>query len=174
MNNIALVNIIRFIVLILVQVLILKNIDLGTYAYYFKVLIYPLALLMLPLRLPAWVTLLLAFATGLVVDMFYDSAGMHAGACVAMMFFRPLFVNILEPRGGYDNNPSPNRTKLGTPWFLQYIACCLTVFVVVYSLFDTFLFEKIDVALLKAVLTYIVSLPVILLPVFIFNLGGKS
>jgi len=174
MNNIALVNIVRFIVLILVQVLILKNIELGSYAYYFKVWMYPLTLLMLPLRLPAWVTLLIAFATGLVVDMFYDSAGMHAGACVAMMFVRPLFVDILEPRGGYDNNPLPNRAKLGTSWFLQYIAYCLAIFVVFYSLYETFLFEKINMALLKAVLTYVVSLPVILLPVFIFNIGKNS
>ena len=171
--NPTVIHLIRFVALILVQVLILKNINLGSYEYYFKIWMYPLALLMLPLRLPAGITLTIAFVAGIVVDMFYNTAGMHAGACVAMMFFRPLFVNILEPRGGYDNNPLPNRTKLGTPWFLQYVAFCLAVFVVVFSLFETFLFEKIDVALLKALLTYIASFPVILLPVFIFNLGGK-
>lgn len=171
--NPAVIHILRFAALILVQVLILKNIDLGSYAYYFKVWIYPLALLMLPLRLPAGITLTLAFVIGIVVDTFYDSAGMHAGACVAMMFFRPLFVNILEPRGGYDNNPLPNRTKLGTPWFLQYVAFCLAIFVIVYSLYETFLFEKMNVAFIKAVFTYLVSFPVIILPVFIFNLGRK-
>jgi len=167
--NPTVIHILRFAALITVQVLILKNIDLGSYGYYFKIWMYPLALLMLPLRLPAGITLTIAFVTGIVVDMFYNSAGMHAGACVAMMFFRPLFVNILEPRGGYDNNPLPNRIKLGTPWFLQYVAYCLAIFVIVYSLYETFLFEKINVALLKAVLTYIASFPVILLPVFIFG-----
>ena len=171
--NPTVIHIIRFAALILVQVLILKNVDLGSYAYYFKIWMYPLALLMLPLRLPAGITLPVAFATGLVVDMFYDTNGLHAGACVAMMFFRPLFVNIIEPRGGYDNNPLPNRTKLGTPWFLQYVALCLAIFVVVYSLYETFLFEKINVAFIKAIFTYLVSLPVIILPVFIFNFGGK-
>ena len=171
--NPTVIHLIRFTALILVQVLILKNIDLGSYAYYFKIWMYPLALLMLPLRLPAGITLTIAFVTGIIVDMFYNSAGMHAGACVAMMFFRPLFVNILEPRGGYDNNPLPNRTKLGTPWFLQYVAFCLAIFVVVYSLYETFLFEKINVAFIKAIFTYIVSFPVIILPVFIFNFGRK-
>ena len=171
--NPTVIHLIRFTALILVQVLILKNIELGNYAYYFKVWMYPLALLLLPLRLPAGITLTVAFVTGIIVDVFYNSAGMHAGACVAMMFFRPLFVNILEPRGGYDNNPLPNRTKLGTPWFLQYVALCFAIFVVVYSLYETFLFEKINVAFIKAVFTYLASLPVILLPVFIFNLGRK-
>ena len=171
--NPTVIHLIRFTALILMQVLILKNIDLGSYAYYFKIWIYPLALLMLPLRLPAGIILTLAFATGIIVDMFYNSAGMHAGACVAMMFFRPLFINILEPRGGYDNNPLPSRIKLGTPWLLKYTAFCLAVFVVVYSLNETFLFEKINMALIKAVFTYLVSFPVIILPVFIFNMGGK-
>lgn len=169
MNSTVLVNIIRFIILVLIQVMLLRSIDFGEYGYYLKIFIYPLALLMLPLKMQTWATLLIAFFTGLTVDMFYDSAGMHAGACVAMMFARPLIINLLEPRGGYENNPLPNKDKLGTSWFIQYIACCFVIFMVIFFIYETFLFENLGKAIIKALLSYAASLPIIFILIFIFN-----
>jgi len=169
MNSTILVNVIRFAVLIIVQALILRALNFGEYSYYFKLFIYPLALLMLPLKMPTWITLLIAFFTGLTIDMFYNSAGMHSGACVAMMFFRPVVMNILEPRGGYENNPLPNKDRLGNSWFVQYIAYSLIIFMLIFFLYETFLFENFGKGIIKALLSYAASLPVILLLVFIFN-----
>jgi len=169
MNSTALANIIRFVVLVFVQVLLLRDVEFGEYGYYLKIFIYPLALLMLPLKMPTWATLIIAFVTGLAVDMFYNTAGMHAGACVAMMFIRPLFINLLEPRGGYENNPLPVKDKLGTSWFIQYVAYCLAVFMLVFFIYETFLFEDFGKAVIKALLSYAASLPVIFILIFIFN-----
>lgn len=169
MNSTILVNVIRFVVLIAVQALVLRTFNFGEYSYYLKLFIYPLALLMLPLKMPTWATMLIGFFTGLTIDMFYNSAGMHAGACVAMMFFRPVVMNMLEPRGGYENNPLPNKEKLGNSWFVQYMAYCLIVFMLIFFLFETFLFENIGKGIIKALLSYIASLPIIMILVFIFN-----
>ena len=170
MNSSVLIsNVIRFFVLILAQVLILKNIDFGTYSPYFKVFVYPLFILMLPIRLPTWGAMLIALLLGLMVDMFYDSAGLHAGACVAAAFARPLAFRMFEPRGGYDINQNPNKNDLGASWFLQYTAVLLAVFVITFFLYETFLFKDFGLALVKAILSYVISFPVILVLVYIFN-----
>ncbi len=168
-SSVLIANIIRFFALVLIQVLILKNVDFGTYAPYFKVFLYPLFIFMLPLKLPTWASMLVALVFGLTIDMFYDSAGLHAGTCVAVAFARPMAMKLFEPRGGYDINQNPNKNDLGPVWFIQYAAVLMLVFVVTYFIFETFLFEKLGLAFIKAVLSYIVSFPVVLLFVYIFN-----
>ena len=46
-------------------------------------------LLFLPLATPIVVQLLLAFAMGLMMDVFYDTGGLHAAAAVLLGFLRP-------------------------------------------------------------------------------------
>ena len=42
-------------------------------------------------------------------------------------------------------------------------------FMVIFFVYETFLFENIGKAVLKALLSYVVSLPVIFILIFIFN-----
>ena len=72
-------NIFRFILLILFQVLILDHVELGGYLNPF---LYVMFILMLPFETPDWLVLLLGFITGLTLDMFTDTIGMHTASCV--------------------------------------------------------------------------------------------
>jgi rod shape-determining protein MreD len=65
-NNII-TSILRFVVLILVQVLILNNIHLGGYINPY---LYVLFILLLPIETPKWAVLILAFFLGLGVDIY--------------------------------------------------------------------------------------------------------
>ena len=89
----------RFIILIAVQVLVLNHVEISGYINPF---LYVLFILMLPIRIPRLFLLVIAFATGLCVDLFSNTAGMHAAACVLMAYFRPGWLKIIAPRDGYD------------------------------------------------------------------------
>ena len=66
-------NIIRFVVLVLIQVVVLNNVQLSGYINPF---LYVLFIVLLPLEVPRWLSLLLAFVLGLAVDIFTDTVGM--------------------------------------------------------------------------------------------------
>ncbi|WP_375239577.1 rod shape-determining protein MreD [Aurantibacter sp.] len=87
MNKVISQNIIRFIVLVLVQVGILNHINfLGDINPY----LYVLFIILFPLRNNRLAFLIIVFFLGLSIDMFSDTGGIHAGASVFLAYIRPL------------------------------------------------------------------------------------
>lgn len=107
----------RFIFLILLQVLIVQNIDIGGMV---NPQIYVLFILALPFETPLGLLLLLSFLAGISVDLFTDTAGLHASACVFMAFLRPYLLKRIAPRDGYEFGVKPSLQQLGFSWYLSY------------------------------------------------------
>lgn len=114
----VLANILRFVLLLLLQVLVLDHLDVahGLMMPY----LYVLALLMLPFELPGWAGLLIGAATGLVVDLFSSTPGMHMSACVVMMYARIHLLALIAPREGYEYGLSATVPSMGFTWYLTY------------------------------------------------------
>ncbi len=110
-------NIARFIVFMLIQVLILKHIDLSRFINPFLYIIF---LLMLPIRMDKSLFLFIAFATGLTIDMFYNTMGYNAAACVFMAYCRPRVLRFYAPKGEYDTSAKPTIQSMGLSWILSY------------------------------------------------------
>ncbi|MFT4780595.1 MAG: rod shape-determining protein MreD [Psychroserpens sp.] len=86
MNSVNINSIIRFVVLILAQVLVFNNINfLGNINPY----PYLLFILLFPINNNRTLFIFLSFMLGLFVDLFSDSGGIHAAACVTIAFIRP-------------------------------------------------------------------------------------
>jgi rod shape-determining protein MreD len=120
MVNDVIKHIVRFIFLILLQGLVLQDIELGSMAAYLNPYLYILFLLMLPLNLPNWSLLLIGFFTGLIMDSFTDTQGMHASACVLLAFCRPYVLKLIAPRDGYEFGTSPTLQQMGLLWYFYY------------------------------------------------------
>jgi hypothetical protein len=65
---------------------------------YINPYLYILALLLLPAQTPRWLQYLIAFGTGLIIDIFLRSYGVQAFACVLMLFVRPLVETLVSGR----------------------------------------------------------------------------
>jgi len=117
MTKLLLENILRFLLLILAQVFIFKNIGYYNLAAPFP---YIMALLLLPVRIPKTLLFLLAFLTGITVDMFYDTLGMHAAACVTLAWVRVIFLNLTLQDDDHDSFASPGIGQMSFRWFLIY------------------------------------------------------
>ncbi|MCZ8216773.1 MAG: Rod shape-determining protein MreD [Cyclobacteriaceae bacterium] len=64
--------------------------------------------------------MVIAFAMGLGVDIFYDSVGLHAMSSVFMVYLRGYWLNRITPQGGYDRNSLPTLAMNGVQWFIVY------------------------------------------------------
>jgi len=89
MNNAVSINIARFITLILAQVLVFNNIN---FLGYINPYIYILFIMLFPIKNNRLLFLSLSFLLGLTVDLFSDSGGVHAAACVTIAYIRPVLL----------------------------------------------------------------------------------
>lgn len=161
---------IRFILILLVQVLILKRIDLSYQNFnYIHIFIYPLFLLMLPFNFSKFLYLILAFVMGISVDIFYHSLGVHAFAAVFMAFLRPQVLRIIEPREGYNKDSTPSLSGLGFAWVFIYSTLLLFVHHIVYFSMEVFSPQYPIEIILRTIFSFIVSLTLIMLVHFIFR-----
>jgi len=88
-NNKILLNIARFILLLLLQVLVLSHIN---FLGYINPYLYILFIIIFPLDGNKSLLIFLSFLLGLSVDIFSDSGGVHAAACVCIAYIRPLLL----------------------------------------------------------------------------------
>ncbi|MDX1406624.1 MAG: hypothetical protein R3330_00785 [Saprospiraceae bacterium] len=163
-------HIIRFGIIILLQGLILRRVALGgTQFNYISILFYPILLALLPIKTPRAALLLIGFVLGITIDLFYDSLGVHASACVFTAFMRPWILQILEPRGGYAVNVNPTMRDFGVAWFMQYAGSLLLLHLAFYFCVEVFTFVYVGQILLKTISSFIVSFIAILIFMFLFN-----
>ena len=78
-----------FLLYLTLQILLARNIVLFDYGFCF---LYIACILLLPNETSLTWLLIIAFLTGVVVDTFYNTLGMHAAATVLMAYVRPLVV----------------------------------------------------------------------------------
>ena len=158
-------QLLRFVVLILLQVLVLNNLQLpGVFNPY----IYPLFLLLLPLRMPLWLLLLIGFLSGLTMDMFANTMGMHAAASVLLCFMRPQVLKLIEPSGGYELTDKPTLSHMGFRWFATYASILVVIHHLFFFFLETLEFGQVGFMLLKIILSTALSLLLILLIEFFF------
>ena len=152
----VLANIQRFILLLLLQVLVLDHLDVAN--GYVVPYLYVLFLLMLPIELPAWAQLTIGAITGLTLDFFSSTPGMHMSACVLMMFVRINLLHLLAPREGYEFGSRATLPRMGFAWYLTYAGILISVhhlwlFLVEVHRFDGF-FSTLFRAFCSAVFTF--------------------
>ena len=86
MNSALLVNISRFIVLLALQIIIFNNMNFFGYISPFP---YILFIILYPVNGNKTALVVASFLLGLVMDMFNNSGGAHATACLVLAYFRP-------------------------------------------------------------------------------------
>lgn len=173
MNSAIIQNITRFILFALVQVLVLKRIPLSWESFNFvSFFIYPLFIFLLPLRTPHALVIVLAFVMGITMDIFYDSPGVHGATSVFSAFIRSYVISFLEPREGYKSNDSPTKHHLGFIWFMIYCSVMLFIHLLFYFSVEAFTFYYFVEIWLRTISSFIFSLLIILIYVFLFNPKG--
>jgi len=91
MNRRIVIPLIQFVLLALAQIIVFNNINLLGYINPYP---YILFLLLFPFNANRSLLLIVAFVSGLVMDVFGDSGGIHAAACLTLAYLRPVGLRI--------------------------------------------------------------------------------
>lgn len=166
MSSAIIINIIRFILLAAAQVFVLNKVQFSGYVNPY---VYVLFILLLPINTPRWLLLTLAFAMGLTIDYFTGVIGMHAAASVFMAFCRPGVINMFGKRDEFEAEAEPSLTTFGITLFLTYAG----IMVLLHHLFlfytEIFRFDEFLRTLVRALISSVSSLVVIMIIQFIFT-----
>jgi cell shape-determining protein MreD len=147
-------------------VLVIKNIELGRFINPF---IYVLFIIVLPFETPKWLLLLSAFVLGITIDMFYNTAGMHAAAAVFMAYMRPGVLKLFSPRDGYEFGTQPTIQYLGVPWFLSYSGILILFHHLVLFYIEAFRFSEFFSTFFRVIISSIFTLLLVVVSQYLFQ-----
>jgi hypothetical protein len=161
----------RFIVLMVLQVVILNNIQFGGLINPF---LYIMFIMILPVHMSRLLLLVISFITGITLDMFSNTMGMHAAACVFMAYIRPGTLKLLAPRDGYEAESSPTARELGYTWFMTYAAILTFAHHFVLFYIEVFRFSEFFSTLLRVILSTVGTWLIIMISQYLFSKPAKG
>ena len=153
-------NIVRFILVILFQVMVMDNIMLNGFMVPY---IYLLFILLMPFETPPWALLLTGFMLGLGIDLFENTLGIHTSATVLAAFTRPYLLKLLAPRDGYESDTFPRIHYYGFTWFLKYAAIIVVIHHLLLFYLEVFQLKDFLSTFLRVILSSILSVSTIVL-----------
>lgn len=163
-------NIIRGVVILLLQILIFSRVDWDSGVLsHMHIIVSPIIILLLPIRWTKPLVIFIAFILGLILDVFYDTPGLHAGAGVMMAYFRGILFRILEPFEGYGVDDAPTIEKHGLQWFLIYMSSALFVYMLAFFSLEYFSHLYIVDILMNTIFSFIGSFITIMLYMLLFS-----
>ncbi len=103
---------------LLLQIILIRNFVLFDVAFCF---VYVACILLLPDDIaPVWV-IMISFLIGLLVDIFYNTAGIHAASSVAIGYLRPYIIKFLFPGRSAENEVVVSLGEMGAERFVRYV-----------------------------------------------------
>lgn len=159
------VQIANFLIYVALQALIVRNMVLFDIAFAY---IYVAFLLLLPFGTGKLTQLFLGFATGLAVDVFYDSLGINAAASVFMMYIRPYWLNMVASREMEDNVYNPGLRNIGFEAFIAYIFPLIFIHHSTLFFLDAGGFHMFFYVLLKIILSTLMTGSLIIVLQYLF------
>ena len=164
------INLFRFFLLLMAQVLIFSNIHFSTYGV--NPYVFPLFILLLPFETPRWMLMLIGMGAGLALDVFLGSMGMHAAACLLIGYLRPFLINVITPKGS-EFEISPNVHAQGVAWFIIYLGISMFAYLTFYLFIESATFYNFFIQQLRIVSSTIVSVGLMLIFLFLFSSRKK-
>ena len=156
-------NIVRFIALVFLQIFVVNQMNLGFLNPYISIVIYISFLFTFPVNISKYILLIVALFLGLSIDMFQNTGGIHASACVFLAFVRPFLLIRLQSDSPIDEI---QELSVYTEDLQKYIVYCMLLaffFFMWLFLLEEFNFGRIPLIFLKAILSSVVSTALIIL-----------
>jgi rod shape-determining protein MreD len=163
-NSALLFNIARFILLLAAQVVVFNNINLFGYINPFP---YVLFIILYPVNSNKTGLLVASFFLGLLVDMFCNSGGVHAAACLVLAFLRPYIFKF-----SFGLSYEYQTVKLNdvlTPQRFSFILVAVVLHHFILFLLETFQVSFILEILLKTILSSIFTIVICIIIIYLIK-----
>lgn len=157
-------NTFRFVFLILLQVLVLNNIN---FLGYINPHLYVLFLILYPFNGNQTLFLLLSFFLGLGIDIFEDSGGINAAACLLAAYIRPVLLRFSFGISYDYQTIKFSNTPLGSRF--SYVVILVVVHHFILFLLEVFNFAHLLLLLKKTLFSGIFTTVLVFISLFLFN-----
>ena len=144
----------RFALLMAIQLLVLNYVYLGGYV---MPMLYVLFVLMLPTGMKRIPLLLIAFGTGLLMDVMSNALGFHALACTVIAMLRIWFADRILTRGEPVTIQTPSVYSVTPQYFISYLMLMLAAYYLVFFAAEIFGFRGFGGVLLATICSTIVT-----------------
>ena len=164
----------QFLFVMIFQIVILNDMAINSSISFLGIpsfipLLYPVLILLLPIRSDFFVTIGYAAVIGFILDLFSSTPGLHASALVLLAYLRPrllrLFFQQDEKKLGWAR---PTMYRLGFMPFLFYIAIGIAIHHLFYFTLQIWSWSNILIILYKTIVSGLLSVLLILIGQFIF------
>ena len=170
-NQHILGTIFSFILYLLLQVTVVRNMVLFDTAFCY---VYVAFIILLPFETRPVLLMVVAFFCGFLVDIFYDSLGMHAAACVLIAFIRPYWTKTVPPRGGYEIGMRPTIKIMGFSWFLTFTLPLILIHHLVLFFVEIGGFHLFWFTLIKVISSTILTFLVVVILQYLFYRSNRG
>ena len=154
------INVFRFIFLVFLQLFVLNNIQFSGFVNPYM---YIMFIMLLPFEIAGWLMLILAFFTGLVIDVASTTFGYHTIATVFMAYLRTHLLRYIAPHDGYEQGMSPTISSLGLTWSIKYVSILTLTHHILLFLIESFRFSDFLFASLRALASSILTVLLIII-----------
>lgn len=144
----------RFVLLMLLQLLVFNNIYLGGYI---NPCLYVLFIAMLPTDTGRIPMMLIAFGTGLCIDLSTNMLGFHTFACTVVGFVRGVGLDSLITGDNDEPVETPRIQNGNYQRYALYLFLLLVIFHFVYYLLVVFSLRELPTVLLSTLLSSVVT-----------------
>ena len=168
MNNVVATNIIRFTLLLLVQVIICNHIN---FFGYISPYIYIIFIFLFPIKDNRLNLLFASFFLGVLVDMFSDSGGVHASASVCLAYARPILLKTSFGMSYEHQSIKFSITEMGS--IITYIAIGTVLHHFILFTLEIFNLSSILLILNKTLFSSIFTIVLSFLIIILFSKNKK-
>lgn len=162
-------NVVRFLLLTVLQVMVISNLNLSPFLI---PNILPLFILLLPFSIPRWLLMLIGFFSGMAADIFLGTLGFNTAANLLLAYIRPFIINLITPKGT-EFEQSPNIFSQGFTWFLIYLSIAVLIHHSFYLLIESGTFYNIILLLTRIILSSILSLVFMFIGLYLFSVKKR-
>lgn len=163
----------KVVLLVLMQVIVLKNLELGFANWWITPFIFIYILVDLPVKFNPLYGMLIGGLMGFVIDIFYDTYGMHASAAIFLVTVRYYLIPMILPRDGFDMSSSPSLSNLG---FIKY-ALLLLLLTFLYHLWffmvEKFSFSSFPLRFSQALVSSLVATILMIVIQYLYTKDAK-
>lgn len=157
-------------ILLFLQVFLFRDMALFGLAYFF---VHIGIVLLMPIEISIIGAMTLAFFSGFVMDMFYDTMGLNAGGAVLLAYLRPKLVGFFSVQGELNSMQEYSVDSGGILWFFQYALLSSFIFSSVLFIMEAISFSILWHAALKIIFSSITTASFLTLYSYLWSSGNK-
>ena len=170
--NLVIKNTIRLILMMFIQAFIMQRIP--PLHQFIVPYFYFAFILWLPFKISRMQLLWIAFLTGLLLDMFYKTPGLHATASLLIGYTRPFLITLLLPKEATEwGNQEPTQKNMGSVPYWTYMVFMTLLHHFWMILLEWMQFGSFFYFIGKLIATSLLSLLLILITDLFLNRNAK-